>query len=282
MRYSIAALAFVGAISASFAARAEESSEKSADVEAAALFHDAEARYVAGDVAGAFESMQRSYALSGRAELLFNLGELRRELGRCEEARRDYEAYLERVSAGARREQAREALEALRIDCPNAPNAPSAASVPPASSTSPVAPPVPRGPASVAIQSSSVPPVTESNPSVRPLTIAAWSAIGVGVLAGVGATLFALQAANHERRLESRIDEAKAKGGVISAADQELELDGARAAKWARVLGIGAAGFTAAGVSLLVFGENATEANQARVSIEWRGGGASAVYGQRF
>src|SRR3954470_11151746 len=54
---------------------------ESGDQAAARLYHEAEARYGEGDVPGALVRMQEAYAHSGRPELLFNLGELERELG---------------------------------------------------------------------------------------------------------------------------------------------------------------------------------------------------------
>ena len=279
MRHSIAALVLAGAMASSLVAFGQESAEPPVNAEAAALFREAEARYVAGDVAGALEAMDRSYTLSGRAELLFNLGELRRELGRCADARRDYEAYLERVTAGARRESAREALDALRTECPDAADV-----TPPASPPAPVlAPAIPER-ASVVVPPSANVPVAESDRSVRPLTVAGWSAIGAGVLAGIGATVFAVKAANDESRLESRIKELQRTpdGDGFYDADEELEADGKRSAMWARVLGIGAAGFAGVGVSLLVFGRERDDTKRGAVSLEWRGDGAAAAYRRSF
>lgn len=278
MRYSIAALALAGAMASSPVALGQQG----ADADAAALFREAEARYVRGDVAGALEAMERSYTLSGRAELLFNLGELRRELGRCAEARRDYEAYLERVTAGARRESASQALEVLQNECPDAANV---TTPEPAPSPAPaVTPAIVAQPASVVAQPNAAAPVADSDRSVRPLTVAGWSAIGAGVLAGVGATIFAIQAANDESRLESRIKDLQrsASGDGFYAADKELEADGKRSAMWARVLGIGAAGFAGVGVSLLVFGRDRDDTKPSAVSLEWRGDGAAAAYRRSF
>ena len=112
------------------------------------------------------------------------------------------------------------------------------------------------------------------------MIVAGWSAIGGGVLAGAGATYFAVRAANHESRLESRIKSARASqnDAVFSGEDKQVEDDGERAAMWARVLGIGAAGFAAVGVSLLVFGHEPTDSKRTNVSVEWRGDGVSAAY----
>lgn len=253
-----------------------------AEPDAASSFREAEARYLEGDVAGALQSMQRSYELSGRAELLYNLGELRRELGNCREARRDYEAYLERVTSGARRERALEAVAELRAECPEA----DPALVEPSPAATPLAPaPVEQSVSNVA---DTPPPPAAAPPtaseSVQPLTVAGWSAIGAGVLAGAFATYFAVDAANQERRLERRVRSLRANpdNGPFSSADKELEEAGKRSAMWGRVLGIGAAGLAAVGVSVLVFGPDTHENSQAGVSIEWRGDGATAAYACSF
>jgi tetratricopeptide (TPR) repeat protein len=283
VRRLLATLVLVGSMTSSVMARAEESTPP-AEVDAASLFREAEARYVAGDVAGALESMQRAYDLSSRAELLYNLGELRRELGQCREARRDYEAYLERVATGARRERALEALDGLRTQCaeedavvppPSPPSPPPQSPAPPESKTT--------SPSALALATPSSPVSLESS-SMRPMTIAGWSAIGAGVLAGGFATYFAVDAANQANRLERRIKSIQANpdNGPLSASEKAIETRGERAAMWGRVLGIGAAGFAAAGVSLLVFGRDTSEANHAGLSFEWRGDGAAAAYGHSF
>lgn len=287
VRHFLAVLALAGSMSSSLTAHAQESTASAqespppAEADAATLFRDAEARYVAGDVTGALESMQRAYDLSGRAELLYNLGELRRELGQCREARRDYEAYLERVAAGARRERAREVLDDLRAECPEAERA-----VPPPREPTAAAPRVETPAPSFELTDPGTPspPAPLDSKPIRPLTIAGWSAIGAGVLAGAFATYFAVDAANQERRLDRRIKSAQANpsNAPLSAADKAIEEDGRRAAMWGRVLGIGSAGLAAVGVSLLVFGPDTNEANQAGLSIEWRGDGAAAAYGHSF
>jgi tetratricopeptide (TPR) repeat protein len=283
VRRHLATLVLVGSVTSSVMAHAEESTPP-AEADAASLFREAEARYVAGDVAGALESMQRAYDLSGRAELLYNLGELRRELGRCREARREYEAYLERVATGARRERALEALDGLRAQCPE----PEAA-VPPGPAALPPSPPARTAeePARGFVLKEPAPPSSSSaaeSESLGPITIAGWSAIGAGVLAAGFATYFAVDAANQESRLEQRIKSVQANpdNGPLDGADKEIEEDGRRAAMWGRVLGIGAASFAAVGVSLLVFGRDTGEANQAGLSIEWAGDGAAAAYRHSF
>ncbi len=281
MRRLVVFVAVVSSMFSSSPALAQD--DAPAEPDAASSFREAEARYLAGDVEGALQSMQRSYELSGRAELLYNLGELRRELGKCREARRDYQAYLERVTSGVRRERALAAVAELRAECPEA----DTALVEPSPAAPPLAPPpVEQSGSNVSDTpppAPAAPPPVEST-SVHPLTVAGWSAIGAGVLAGAFATYFAVDAANQERRLEQRVSSLRANpdNGPFTSADKELEEDGERSAMWARVLGIGAAGLAAVGVSVLVFGPETHEKSQAGVSIEWRGDGATAAYACSF
>ncbi len=248
---------------------------------AAALFAEAEAHYVAGDVAGALASMQASYEISKRAELLFNLGELRRELGQCVEARESYTAYLQQVAESPHRERAVRALDILRVECPEP------VSSPPVSSP-PVAPPPPSSAVSepvatpaAPVRPIAAPPATQPE-SWAPTAIVAWSAIGAAVVTGAGATYFAVKAANDESRLEARIKTLQSEAGEISDAERDLDADGRRAATWAQVLGVGAAGLATLGVSLLVFGPSGEKQDGAGLAIEAHAGGANAVYVHSF
>jgi tetratricopeptide (TPR) repeat protein len=280
VRISVLALALAISTLSSAAAFAQESPASATEeptARAAALFDEAEARYVAGDVAGALASMQASYEISKRAELLFNLGELRRELGQCVEARESYTAYLEQVPESPHRERAVRALDVLRVECPEPASSPPVASPPPSSaavSESPVAPATP-------VRPIAAPPAIESK-SWAPTAIVAWSAIGAAVVTGAGATYFAVKAANDESRLEARIKTLQAESGEVSDSERELEANGRRAATWAQVLGVGAAGLATLGVSLLVFAPNGDEKGGAGLAIEAHAGGANAVYVHAF
>ncbi len=85
---------------------------------AALAYRLALAAYASGDVQGALKNMQQSYALSGRAELLFNLARLEDELQQCQAALRDYDGYLRRVPNGKLLSEARWAVHELQRECP--------------------------------------------------------------------------------------------------------------------------------------------------------------------
>jgi hypothetical protein len=280
VRTSVLTLAFAISMLSSgvgFAQESAASTSEDPNARAAALFDEAEARYVAGDVAGALAAMQASYDVSKRAELLFNLGELRRELGQCTEARESYTAYLEQVAESPHRERAVRALDVLRVECPEP-----VASSPVASAPRPsVAASEPRPAPVTFVRPIAAPPEAQPK-SWAPTAIVAWSAIGAAVVTGAGATYLAVKAANDESRLEARIKTLQSQGGGVSDADRELEADGRRAATWAQVLGVGAAGLATLGVSLLVFGQNGDETDGAVLTIEAHAGGANAVYLHSF
>src|SRR5688572_5100567 len=87
---TFASLLSLGARAAEPASDAAFAANETPALRAAELFREAEALYVIGDVAGALERMQSAYDVSGRPELLFNLGQLQRELGHCVEAVTNY------------------------------------------------------------------------------------------------------------------------------------------------------------------------------------------------
>jgi tetratricopeptide (TPR) repeat protein len=164
---------------------------------AAQLYYDAEARYAEGDVLGALERMREAYSRSGRPELLFNLGELRRELGQCVAARNDYAEYLARVPDGRKRDEATRKEAELRERCPD--QAPR-----PAATTG------------------------ASQPYWNPATIAGWATIGAGVVAAAGGTYFAVQASHDQQKLEEHMSA----GAPFTQSDKQLEHDGERSAAW--------------------------------------------------
>ena len=62
---------------------------------AAILFEAAEKNYKVGDYEKALEGYKEAYVLSGEADLLFNIGQCQRKLGRNEEALRTYKNFLQ-------------------------------------------------------------------------------------------------------------------------------------------------------------------------------------------
>jgi tetratricopeptide (TPR) repeat protein len=232
--------------------------------QAAEHYREAEERYREGDVAGAYERMRGAYERSGRFELLFNLGQLARELGRCPDALRDHRAYLEQAPPGPRRDQVERSVSELERECPERPEP---------------APPPPR-PVPAA------PPPTEASSAVRPLRIAGWASVGGALVAGVAATYFALETGRLEDRYEARLRAARepspnAKG--FSQSDKDLETDGRHAAYWARGLAVGAVGLAAAGITLLVIDHNQHDDHATtELAVDWHGGAARAVYRGSF
>lgn len=247
------------AVAAGAPTGAEPTSPADREERAAQLFRDAEVRYQGGDLAGAHRLMLAAYELSGRFELLFNLGQLERERQRCPEARRHYEAYLAHAPPGERRAQAQDYQLKLARACPEKPPEPPAS---------------PRVPAPV-----------QHDPNITAFQIAGWSSLGATLLTGVAATYFALQAARQEDLLEARIRAAQSEAGQAHAftqADKDLEAEGSRAANWARGLTVGAVGLAAVGVSLLIIDGRPNAGAAASFSIGWRAGAARAVYSTSF
>jgi hypothetical protein len=238
-----------------------------AESDPASLFLGAQARYEAGDTAGALVLMRRAHELSRRPELLYNLGELERELGACEPALREYRAYLTQPTAGARREQAEQRVRELEAQCPPVtPVAPVVRTEPPPQA------PAPRPHVSIRPN----PPA----PYFTPLRIAGWSAVGAGVITGTLATYFAVKAANNESDLEASIRDPSSNG--FSREHKELESDGRHSAQLARAFGIGAAGLAAAGVALLLLPSSSREERRPRVSLAGGPGGLSAAWQAAF
>jgi hypothetical protein len=234
-----------------------------ANQRAAELFRDAEARYGAGDVVGALQSMQRSYELSGRPELLFNLGQLQRELGDCPRALQDYQKYLSQAPQGTRRDEAERISAELESKCPEQPAAPAAA---------PPAPP---------LAARETPPAGPT-PYWTPARIGGWSSVGAAIVLAAGATYSALRASNAEGRLEDRINADQEQGTGFTSADKNVENEGQRAANWATALGVGAASLAVVGVSLIVFNPGHPAASNATISLGLSAGNAGATIHASF
>jgi len=222
---------------------------ESDDQAAARLFHEAEARYAEGDLPGALARMREAYARCGRPELLFNLGELERELGHCAAARDHYAEYVARVPDGRKRTGATRKASELRAHCPDAAPAPA---------------PAPSAP--------------DASPSYwTPATVTGWASIGAGVVAAAGGTYFAVHASRKEGELESRVSA----GNAFTQTDKQMEQDGERSAAWARGLFAGAAVLVGAGVTLLVI-RPGSSAPATTVGVGVDAQGATAVWRGSF
>ncbi len=213
---------------------------------AAELFREAEARYTAGDVAGALESMQRSYELSGRPELLYNLGELQRELLHCSAAANAYDEYLARTTRGRHREDAERARAELRAECPD--------------DAVPVTMPVLAPPPAAAIEPAPAPAPPASY--WTPTRVAGWSSVGAALAASTGALYFALRGQFDVGKFEGRLG-----AGRYTPEDQALYARGTRENTWAWALGGGALGLAATGLTLLVVSPQARKPAAARLTV---------------
>jgi tetratricopeptide (TPR) repeat protein len=85
-----------------------------AEMEARALFSAAVAAYDAGRYEDALDSFERAYARSGRAELLFNVGQCLDRLRRDEEAVDAFERFLAAMPNAENRAQVEARIRALR------------------------------------------------------------------------------------------------------------------------------------------------------------------------
>lgn len=220
----------------------------------AELYKQAESRYMAGDVAGALVLMQQAYAVSGRPELLFNLGELHGELHHCKEARESYERYLALVENGTRHDEAESRRSKLALECP--------AATP--------------GASSLAADAERV------KPYWTPVRIAGWSTIGGSLVLGATSAYFAVRAHHLQNELESDIQKARSTGGGYVMTYDELDDEGQHAAVVARGLAVAALGVAAIGVSLLVFNPGERDARVNTLSMRCTQGGATAVYEGSF
>lgn len=231
------------------------------EVPGADLFRQAEALYGTGDIAGALALMEEAYRASGRPELLFNLGQLHRELGHCSEARDGYEHYLALAKNGTRRDEAERTWRELERQCPPVP------AVPAPGATAHIA--VPEAP-------------KEEHAYWTPGRIAGWSTLGGSVVFAGTASYFALHAHHLQNQYESDLHEAKTTGSPYLPAYDEIASDGQHAAVVARGLALSALGLAAAGVSLIVFNPGGRHADVNAVSVRCNADGATAVYRGTF
>jgi hypothetical protein len=234
-------------------ADAESATRDSTHERAAELYRQADALYGNGETARALDAMQRSFELSGYAELLFNIGQLQRELHDCPGALKSFEAYLARATHGTHREETGRIVETLRTQCPEA--------AVPAPANAPVAPAATHRP--LAVTAADQP----GDGYWTPLRIAGWSTIGAAVVTAAGALYATARAQSYEGRDEDRINSEKASGSGYQTSDKTIEEDGERASSWARALGITAVGLTAIGVSLIVISPERPQPANAAIRV---------------
>jgi tetratricopeptide (TPR) repeat protein len=95
-------------------AQPAQSDQELSDTEARALFSAAVAAYDAGRYDDALDSFERAYRRSGRAELLFNVGQCYDRLRRDEEAVEAFERFLAAMPNAENRGQVEARVRALR------------------------------------------------------------------------------------------------------------------------------------------------------------------------
>jgi hypothetical protein len=203
-------------------------------------YREAESRYAAGEIEAALGLMECSHRLSGRPELLFNLGQLNRELRRCQPARAWYRLYLEKAPSGRRRADAVRIVTELERECPEPARAP---------------PP---------------PPAGTHRSYWTPIRVGAWAALGAGVATGTGALLFGLSVMHTQNNMDALPNNSP------SSVYNALRRDGYRYQAWEIGLGATSAGLLAGGVVLLVWGAPAKPSAAPLLSVVVEPGGARA------
>jgi hypothetical protein len=226
-----------------------------ADARAAEWYARAEEQWAAGDLRGARASMQRAYDSSGRAELLFNLAQLSREIGECEPAVAGYRAYL-RAGLAGRAVDARRALAELEASC------------------------VPRQAERRAAQPLPAPPVEA--PYWTTARITGWSALGAGTLAALGATYFAFSAAQAEDDLEGLRASTTQEISPWDQAARDREREGEHAAVFAQLLGATALALVAGGTALVLTNPTSAQPRPVQASIDVVNRRLQAVYRVAF
>jgi hypothetical protein len=212
--------------------------------------------YNSGDLLSALQNMRESYALSGHAELLFNLARLESELHHCQAALRDYESYLRGVPNGKLRSDAERATQELQRECPE----------PPASNPENGSIALKPAPAQVLVAVPE-PPAEQRNVQISPLPaapvvdqpsegaswdsrrIVGWSLIASGVVSG-GAALYFWNAAvgEHNEAAQLAAPYKYAPKDPPWLAQQDAQHRDLRAA---RILGITAGALVAGGAIVL-------------------------------
>lgn len=247
------------------AAGASATSEEAA----AAAYRAAFSLYESGDLRGALLKMKEAHRLSQRAELLYNIARLEKELGDCAAALGDYQRYLELVPQGTYRAEAEGASAQLRAQCGVAPAAaPVIASTPAAVGTEQIAAEESR-PASSSTEEP--PPAYWTTPR-----IIGWSAIAAGTLAGAGAVFFTLSAHDTHEEIQTSRD-----NGEYADYDS-LQAEQRRDQRWAWGLGITGGLLAAGGVLMLALAPSSQSGNGAVARFQVQPGLLAATYAQRF
>jgi len=232
----------------------------SATDEAKRLFAEAESQYEAGNVNSALALMQACYKVCGRPELLFNLGELQRELGQCRVALTSYQKYLHQLPHAHRHQEARQAVLELSRQCPDPVILPSAQPAAPA-------------------------PVTEDRDDTNLVNLAGWISIGTGVALGAGAAYFAVESRKDQRdveKIQRELEADPAKPPWDESDGPPTQAEGNRKENWAWGLGIASAICVSGGATLLLWDHYGRSRPSSSVTVTAGPYGVEAGYSGRF
>lgn len=230
----------------------------SAERAGSAAYRQALALYEAGDLPGALEQMRKSYQLSQRPELLYNIARIEGELGDCQASLSSYRRYVELVPGGRYREAAERATRELSATCSAVTDAALAAPTPePAPQpAAPAPPPSPIQPLH--------PPAPSSTPYWTTSRWLGWSGIVAGTAAGLGAVYFTTRAVDARDRLQASVDRAVQGKGE---ADLDLLEQQRRNESRARVLTVVGGALAVSGVLILILTPRESTAPSATVSV---------------
>jgi hypothetical protein len=153
-----------------------------AEQEAAKLFEEAEARYIAKDFEGARRCLERCFDLTGDESLLFNIAQLHRKLSNCTLALDFYRRYVESAKDGERVADANRFIEELTAQC----GAPQKAATEPATKL-PTPPPTSAEPRPL-------PSPTSPLDVHRTWPVVGWVSVGTAVVSAAASTYFAVGA----------------------------------------------------------------------------------------
>jgi hypothetical protein len=245
------------------------------DRAAALAYQQAGACYASGDLQCALQNMQQSYLLSGRAELLFNVAGLERELQHCQAAFRDYDGYLRSVPHGKYRGDAQRAQQELQRECPTAA---AATPEPAASAVRPAAEPEPRA---LVLPP---PPTAKERETIgsywTPGRVLGWTAIGAGAVSG-SLALYFLNAAISDRNEVVRLA-APYKYEPDNPPWLDAQESQHRNQHAAQILGITAGALVAGGAVLLIFAPKTESATSPSATVAAYPGYLGAVCSGKF
>ncbi|HET9959676.1 MAG TPA: hypothetical protein VFQ61_34525 [Polyangiaceae bacterium] len=220
------------------------------------LWAEASQLYSAGDYQAAYEKMQLYYQLTRDARMLYNLGDLSRELARCSQALSHFEQYLEQAPDGSYRAQAQAAVMELREQCPPQ-LVPSTQSGAPAAPRALVSPTTQTSVQTVRLSTEQPSEGLRQSSSDNARRYIGYGLIAGGAALGVGAGIL-IGSAIHKNNLVQSANRAAAEQPpdvrpIWSHDEEQLERERDRERNWAVVLGVGSTLAFASGVATLLW-----------------------------